>query len=412
MTSDTRSVTPVELQGRCGSTCKVHCSKVAICHFPDIDPTISYNLDDNEDARCQLPDDDLTPEYLAAYENRGKQLEGKRMLKVIDGNPYEGTVRWLGAKERPYALRCDYDDGDTETFTLAELQRYLLPDNATEVQKQELVQALQQAEQGQALALAALAQNPATLSSQPSPFAVLPESWDLTDRDCMHRALSTLMPGPWDPAHVTKLAQHVQQQREELQKAMRLAGPSTVPSWKGRHPLSDTECQSLSAKQWGTEFVITTPSEIAQLMESIRWLPGDRVWDPYAGTGAIEAAMQKARVEVRSSDINTILTGRDSIDALQPGTVALMERCNVVVTSPAFRVLDAAVPLLAQRRELVCVHAPLHYVFDAHPVRRQWFWKLAEERRMQIVLCRDKGPLGRRNVWIVVANTAELLQQR
>ncbi|KAK3250090.1 hypothetical protein CYMTET_40515 [Cymbomonas tetramitiformis] len=41
----------VELQGRCGSTCKVHCSQVAICHFPDIDPTITYNLDDNEDAR-------------------------------------------------------------------------------------------------------------------------------------------------------------------------------------------------------------------------------------------------------------------------------------------------------------------------------------------------------------------------
>ena len=27
------------LQGRCGSTCKIHCSQIAICHFPDIDPT-------------------------------------------------------------------------------------------------------------------------------------------------------------------------------------------------------------------------------------------------------------------------------------------------------------------------------------------------------------------------------------
>ncbi|KAK3233483.1 hypothetical protein CYMTET_56223 [Cymbomonas tetramitiformis] len=117
------------LQGRCGSTRKNHCSQIAICHFPDIDPTITFNLDDNEDARCQvchkanrptsillcddcnqgyhlsclqpkltrmsaeefwycpkclglLPDDDLSPEYFTAYENRGKQLDGKRVLKV------------------------------------------------------------------------------------------------------------------------------------------------------------------------------------------------------------------------------------------------------------------------------------------------------------------------------------------
>ncbi|KAK3281814.1 hypothetical protein CYMTET_10410 [Cymbomonas tetramitiformis] len=204
------------LQSRCGSTCNAHCSQIAICHLPDIDPTITYNLDDNEDARCQvckkadrpasillcddcnqgyhlaclqpkltrvpteefwycprclglLPDDDLSPQYLTAYENRGKQLDGKRALKVIDGIPYEGTIRWLGAAERPYALRCEYDDGDTETFTLAELQQYLLPDNATAAQKQAVAQPQLEAERALHTALAAIPDNVPNTAATPTP---------------------------------------------------------------------------------------------------------------------------------------------------------------------------------------------------------------------------------------------------
>ncbi|KAK3245464.1 hypothetical protein CYMTET_44970 [Cymbomonas tetramitiformis] len=42
------------LRGRCGSTCKMHGSQIAVCHLTDIDPTITYNLGDHEDARCQV----------------------------------------------------------------------------------------------------------------------------------------------------------------------------------------------------------------------------------------------------------------------------------------------------------------------------------------------------------------------
>eukprot|EP00854_Cymbomonas_tetramitiformis_P017026 gene17026-20244_t len=237
---------------------------LADCHLPDIDPTITYNLDDNKDARCQvckkvnrpasillcddcnqgyhsaclqpkltrvpteefwycprclglLPDDDLSPQYLTAYENRGKQLDSKRALKVIDALPYEGTIRWLGASERPYALKCEYDDGDTETFTLAELQQYVLPDNAAAPQKQALAHPQLEAERALHIALAATIDAAPGATAVPAPFTSLPDSWDLSDRQCMLRATATLLPGHWDPAHVTKLTQHIRQQAQALQ---------------------------------------------------------------------------------------------------------------------------------------------------------------------------------------------------
>ncbi|KAK3270943.1 hypothetical protein CYMTET_20684 [Cymbomonas tetramitiformis] len=56
------------------------------------------------------------------------------------------------------------------------------------------------------------------------------------------------------------------------------------------------------------------------------------------------------------------MTTGTHLDALQPGSVGLMARYNIVVmTSSPFRVLDLALPLLAAGRELVCAHAPLHY---------------------------------------------------
>ncbi|KAK3279661.1 hypothetical protein CYMTET_12460 [Cymbomonas tetramitiformis] len=443
------------LQGRCGSTCDAHCSQIAICHLPDVDPTITYNLDDNEDARCQvckkadrpasillcddcnqgyhlgclqpkltrvpseefwycprclglLPDDDLSPQYLTAYENRGKQLDGKRALKVIDGKPYEGTIRWLGAAERPYALKCEYDDGDSETFTLAELQQYLLPDNATAPQKQAVAQPQLAAEQALHTALATIPKNTPSSTVLPTPFDSLPSTWDLSDRQNMLRATATLLPGHWDPAHITKLTQHIRQQAQELVD-FAAANPSTV---RHRHPMTDAECQRTSAKQWGTQLVVTTPSEIEQLATHVTWHPADKVWDPYAGTGAIEAALHPRGVPTHSSDINPAMATSTPVDALQPENVRRMDSYNVVVTSPAFRVLDIALPLLTVGRELTCAHVPLHYVFDAHAARRSWLWELAAARRMSILLCKQKGPLGRRNVWLIIADTATTLQRR
>eukprot|EP00854_Cymbomonas_tetramitiformis_P034505 gene34505-biopygen32185 len=149
-----------------------------------------------------------------------------------------------------------------------------------------------------------------------------------------------------------------------------------------------------------------------QLATHITWHPADRVWDPYAGTGAIEAALHPHKVYTHSSDISPAMATSTPVDALQPSNVRRMASYNVVVTSPSFRVLDIALPLLTVERELTCAHVPLHYVFDAHPARRSWLWRLATAQRMSILLCKQKGPLGRRNVWLIIADTATTLQRR
>eukprot|EP00854_Cymbomonas_tetramitiformis_P032986 gene32986-42098_t len=116
--------------------------------------------------------------------------------------------------------------------------------------------------------------------------------------------------------------------------------------------MTDAECQRVSAKQWGTQLVVTTPSEIEQLAVHATWHPADKVWDPYAGTGAIEAALHPRGVRTHSPDINPAMATSTPVDALQPENVRRMNSYNIIVTSPAFRVLDIALPLLTVGREL------------------------------------------------------------
>eukprot|EP00854_Cymbomonas_tetramitiformis_P024862 gene24862-30301_t len=446
------------LRGRCGTTCKQHCTDIAVCHYPDIDPTITYNLDDNEDARCQvchsvarpasmllcddcnhgyhlaclqpkltrvpkeefwycprclgqLPDDDLTPDYLAAYEERGKQLDGRRALKVIEGSPYEGTVEWLGAAERPYAFRLKYDDGDRETFTLAELQQLLLPEGASEVQKREAAarQAHAQQEHLTMCATWSLHTNDSTTAAQVD--NATPEHWNLATYEGVRAATSTLMPGPWTPQHITNLAHYVKHQQNALEDYVQAGcpGADTMP----QHPFTSTVSAKLSAQQWGTQIVATTPDETRQLVGILRWFPNDSIWNPYSGFGSIPAVLRSEGQTATSTDIHPAFSDHQHgpVDALQPAEVRRFT-ANVVITSPIFKLLDIAIPLAAEGRELACFHTPLHYVFDAHPSRRAFLRKLSKQGRLHILLCRDKGPLGRRNVWVIIANSPLTLQRR
>eukprot|EP00854_Cymbomonas_tetramitiformis_P020686 gene20686-24790_t len=309
--------------------------------------------------RClgQLPDDDLTPEYLTAYEERGKQLDGRRALKVIEGSPYEGTVEWLGAAERPYAFRLMYDDGDRETFTLAERQQLLLPEGASEVQKREAAARQANAQQEHLTMCATWSHHTNDSATVAQVNNATPEHWNLATYEGVRTATSTLMPGPWTPQHITKLAHYVSQQQSALEEYVQAGcpGADTMP----QHPFTSTISAKLSAQQWGTQIVATTPNETRQLPAEVRRFTA-----------------------------------------------------NVVVTSPIFKLLDIAIPLAAESRELACFHTPLHYVFDAHPSRRAFLRKLSKQGRLHILLCRDKGPLGRRNVWVIISDSPLTLQRR
>ncbi|KAK3243506.1 hypothetical protein CYMTET_46842 [Cymbomonas tetramitiformis] len=142
------------------------------------------------------------------HTERYAQLDGKRMLKVTDGRSYEGTVQWMGASERPYALKCNYDDGDSETFTLAARRRHCTAKTGSGTSP----------DTRHANTTYSPGRDHCDHSQRPedTPYDILPDTWDLRDRNCTQRALATLMPGPWDAAHVTKLAQHVQRHDDDL----------------------------------------------------------------------------------------------------------------------------------------------------------------------------------------------------
>ncbi|KAK3261943.1 hypothetical protein CYMTET_29182 [Cymbomonas tetramitiformis] len=70
--------------------------------------------------------DDLDSEAISAYIKKANALDCKRIAKQFtDGNTYDGKSKFLGADARPYAFEITYDDGDSETMTLEEVQQYV-----------------------------------------------------------------------------------------------------------------------------------------------------------------------------------------------------------------------------------------------------------------------------------------------
>jgi len=320
-------------------------------------------------------------------------------------------VEWLGAAERPYAFRLKYDDGDRETFTLAELQQLLLPEGASEVQKREAAARQAEAQQTHLTVCSTWSHHANDDATVAQVDSATPERWDLATNEGVRAATSTLMPGPWTLQHITKLARYVSRQQNALEEYIQAGcpGTDTIPP----HPFTPTISAKLSAQQWGTQIVATTPNETQQLVSTLHWLPNDDIWDPYSGFGSISAVLRSEGRAVTATDIHPAFSDRrhGPVDALQPAVIRRFT-ANVVVTSPIFKLLDIAIPLAAEGRELACFHTPLHYVFDAHPARRAFLRKLSKQGRLHILLCRDKGPLGRRNVWVIISDSPLTLQRR
>ena len=59
--------------------------------------------------------------------NIAKALNCKKINKNFDGTTYTGTIEYLGDKQKPYAFKITYTDGDEETMTISEIFG-LMPD--------------------------------------------------------------------------------------------------------------------------------------------------------------------------------------------------------------------------------------------------------------------------------------------
>ena len=83
------------------------------------------------------------------------------------------------------------------------------------------------------------------------------------------------------------------------------------------------------------------------------------------------------------------------------------------ITSPWFRFLDLALPLLvAHATEVVAVHVPGDYLTNAHAARRTFLGTLARDHVIRIVAGLPVSVTGRRCVWMVIFKSAEHARRR
>ena len=277
-------------------------------------------------------------------DKHAKALHGRR---IIDGSR-PGTVRFVSAERRPYYFAIEYDDGTREVEkSLTYVRRRLLPEGAM--------------------------------------ACVLSGSWTLTDPRGVEFALQQLMPGTWDPRHISRLANLIKDARTK---------PELAP------------------------MAPTTPGEVRALLELLDFSQIGTVVDPWAGTGTIKAELNRHGIPVVSNDLNFAYAADMHEDALQPvfyQRVSQLAPIDVVVTSPWFAILDLALPLVvAAARMLCCVHVPGHYLTDAHPMRTRYLTGLMKEGRVHVLWNLPKGPMGRRCGWLLVfadACTKQLLMK-
>ena len=65
--------------------------------------------------------------------------------------------------------------------------------------------------------------------------------------------------------------------------------------------------------------------------------------------------------------------------------------------------LDLALPMLVSAgARMIAMHAPAHYVFDAHSRRAVYLARLQDEQRLVLVAGLERGAVNRRCVWLLI----------
>ena len=118
--------------------------------------------------------------------------------------PYLGKLAYRGADSRPNYFDVEFEDGDSQTMTLAEALLHLTPSGTV--------------------------MPPPVVVAAVAP--TLPSQWDLSNAIRLREVMQQLMPGQWAPAHLTRLANCMPGQRRFLsQRADAGRGqPECVPT--------------------------------------------------------------------------------------------------------------------------------------------------------------------------------------
>jgi hypothetical protein len=238
-----------------------------------------------------------------------------------------------------------------------------------------------------------------------------PATWSYASTDSLQHLLQQLMPGTWDHGHVTRLHSKITDQRAQLRSLDHSNSqfPTLPTTWA---QMSVPEARTLSRLSPLFPVVMTMPSEIHQLLDTVSFNQSQSIVDPWSGLGTIRKTFAQAGHMVHCNDLHPNACADEHSDALLYDTYANWKHDNnleVIVTSPHFTFLDIALPLAAGMvRDVACVHCPSHYFFDATRHRLQYFAEMERQGRLHLITHLPHGPLGRRCMWICVFRTTDI----
>ena len=216
------------------------------------------------------------------------------------------------------------------------------------------------------------------------PAVSSPEAWRVQGRQAVHSLLSRFMPGPWEEAHVSRIA-------------------AQVPS-----------PQRLSFAPADPSFVPHAPTEAGAyrfLRLALSWHLIRSVLDPWAGNGSTRDALRDL-VPVYCTDIVQREAPLNALaNALEPTDLASLRRLHSpfdgIVASPWFGLLDLALcAALSAPCSFVAFHVPGHYITGAHRTRAAMLQRLSEAQRLLILANLPRSATGRRCAWLIIFATA------
>lgn len=438
---EVRSSGVLILEGRCGRMVSAHSANCAPCHLPDIDPRMDPTLAAPEDdTACEVCQDPGDPEYmllcdhcnkgthlyccspplesvpvgtwlcrdciakgitasqveerretdhaleltqqqaddLTPLEKKSKTLHGRLVVKTFADpvtklpRPFYGRLSFVGPGKGDN-LQVTYEDGDRETCTLRTMRTRgikLLPEGST----------LPETVCIPSPVVAAVHAVRLISTSSGRTSVTLPSHWNLQCPHEMESALTSLMPGTYAGAHITKLCNVVKQ----------------LYNMKGDKGV----------------WVPTAGAEMEPLARVVDFSGCHTFLDPFSGSGSIASFFADMGYFVRQNDLDPgWLNVHSHADALQP-VFYQSNPCQVIVTSPPFGILDVAVPLLALAASAVaCIHVPGHYISSATKPRQQWLQHLCKQDRLHVILGLERGPIGRKCAFLLVFATAAIKKQ-
>ena len=201
--------------------------------------------------------------------------------------------------------------------------------------------------------------------------------------------LQTVMPGTWTQAHATGLFHSMPGQRRFLQA--------------GRDQ---------------PERVSTLPAEYTPLFDHVSFEGMRTALDPFSGNGSTGyqfAARFRAQKNFTtiSSDADPAAGAAHHGNALEPAFLSRLREeygsIDVIVTSPWFRLLDPAIPILFRHAKFgIFIHVPGHYLSNMPAARRNWFRSTAP--RVRIIADMPVGLIGRRCAWVCIFKTEAIIK--